>query len=254
MPVVLFQKTHEGRVAHLELNLPEKRNALSLEMIQAVTARLKALEEDSDTHALILSGRGGHFCAGADLNWLVLSQDSSDLENIHQIRPLSKMFHTLAHFPLPIIGKIKGSVFGGGIGLTALCDIAVAHKDTRFCFSELKMALIPALILPFVLQKAPAGGIRELIFSSRVFSVSTAKALSLIHFSGSAEKCEEHIEKLLIRLTGYDRQALRQSKKLLNVLPGMTEKEIRDYTAQALAERRKSPEVSRRIQNFLKKS
>lgn len=254
MSHLIFQKTHEGRVARLELNLPEKRNALCSEIIQALTTRLEALEKDTHIHALILSGRGGHFCAGADLNWLALSKDSSDLENMHQIQPLSKMFWTLARFPLPVIGKVQGSVFGGGIGLTALCDIAVAHKSTCFCFSELKLALIPALIAPFVLQKAPPGKIRELMFSAREFSAQEAKDLSLVHFVGSAEECENHIDKLLTRVLSFDRAALRQTKKLLNILPGMPEKEIKNYTAQALAERRKSGEVAHRIQKFLKAS
>ena len=252
MSHLIFQKTHEGRVARLELNLPEKRNALSSEIIQALTSRLEALEKDTDIHALILSGRGGHFCAGADLNWLALSKESSDAENMHQIQPLSKMFWTLARFPLPVIGKLKGSVFGGGIGIAALCDIAVAHKDARFCFSELKLALIPALIAPFVLQKASPGKVRELMFSAREFSAKEAMDLSLAHFLGSAEECESYIDKLLTRFLSFDRAALRQTKKLLNVLPGLPEKEIKNYTAQALAERRKSAEAARRIQKFLK--
>ena len=201
---------------------------------------------------LILSGKGEHFCAGGDLRWLALSEGSSDLENINQVKLLSKMFYALAKFPFPVIGKIQGSVFGGGLGLVALCDIAVAHKDSQFCFSELKLALIPALIAPFVFEKIPSSNIKELMLSARIFKAEEAQKLGLIHFSGDPQEYESYTNKLIERLLSYDKTALKQTKKLLNTLPRLSREEARDYTAQALAERRKSPEVLKQINRFLK--
>lgn len=252
MSEALIRRTKENKVVHLELNLPEKRNILSLQMIQSLTAHFQSLSQDPNIHLLILSGRGGHFCAGGDLRWMSLSQEISDLENINQIKLLSKMFYTLLDFPYPVIGKIQGSVFGGGLGLAALCDIATAHKDSRFCFSELKLALIPAVVAPFVLRKMPASVVRELMLSARVFKAEEARKFNLIHFSDSAKECDDYIRQLSEQLLTYDKAALRQIKKLLNTLPSLSQEEARDYTAQALAERRKSPEVLRRIQGFLK--
>lgn len=252
MSEVLVHKTKENKICHLELNIPEKRNTLSLEMIQSLTVHLETLGKDPDIHLLILSGKGGHFCAGGDLRWMSLAQESSDLENINQIKLLSKMFYTLSHFPFPVIGKIQGSVFGGGLGLAALCDIAVAHEESQFCFSELKLALIPAVITPFVLKKIPSSKLRELMFSARIFKAEEAKNLNLIHFSGNVKECESYINKLIEQLLSYDKVALKQTKKLLNTLPELSEQEARDYTVQALAERRKSAEVSKRINRFLK--
>ena len=252
MSSVIVKKTQGGRIAYMELNLPEKRNTLSLDMIQSLTANLETLKQDPDIHLLILSGRGGHFCAGGDLRWMSLPQDSSDLENINQVKLLAKMFYTLSSFPLPVIGKIQGSVFGGGLGLVALCDIVVAHKDSQFCFSELKLALVPALIAPFVLKKMPLSNVRELMFSARVFTADEAKKLALIHFSGDLKECDDYIKKLSEQLLSYDKKALKQTKKLLEALPELSEEEARDYTVQALAERRKSPEVFKRISRFLK--
>ena len=252
MSKIIVQKTQEDRVGHIRLNLPEKRNILSLEMIQSLTAQFEALSQDPNIHLLILSGKGGHFCAGGDLRWMALDQDSSDLENINQVKLLAKMFYTLSQFPFPVIGKIQGSVFGGGLGLVALCDIAVAHKDSRFCFSELKLALVPALITPFVLRKMPSSRVRELMLSARVFKADEAQSLALIHFLGDVTECDSYISKLSEQLLSYDKTALKQTKKLLSILPDLSEAEARDYTVQALAERRKSPEVFKRINKFLK--
>ena len=252
MSMLIVQKTQENRVVHIELNLPEKRNVLSVEMIQSLTAQFEALSQDPSIHLLILSGKGGHFCAGGDLRWMALAQDSSDLENINQVKLLAKMFYTFSYFPLPVIGKIQGSVFGGGLGLAALCDIAVAHEDSRFCFSELKLALVPALITPFILRKMPLSRVRELMFSARVFKADEAQNWGLIHFSGDASECDSYINKLSEQILNYDKTALKQTKKLLSTLTELSEAEARDYTVQALAERRKSPEVFKHITRFLK--
>ena len=175
MSEVLIHKTKENRVCCLELNLPEKRNILSLKMIQSLTAKLETLSQDPEIHLLILSGKGTHFCAGGDLRWMSLIQENSDLENVNQVKLLSKMFYAFYNFPYPIVGKIEGSVFGGGLGLAALCDIAIAHKDSQFCFSELKLALVPALIAPFVLRKMPSSQVRELMLSARLFKADEAQ-------------------------------------------------------------------------------
>lgn len=252
MSSVLVQKTKGNRICHLELNLPAKRNILSLEMIQSLTKQLETLSQDPDIHVLILSGHGGHFCAGGDLRWMSLTEGVADVENVSQVRMLSKMFYALLEFPVPVIGKIQGSVFGGGLGLVALCDIAVAHKDSQFCFSELKLALVPALIAPFVLRKMSASVVQELMLSARIFSAEEAKALRLIHFSDDLKACHDYINGLSERLLTYDKMALKQTKKLLNTLPFLSQEETKEYTIQALAERRKSPEVIKSIQRFLK--
>jgi len=252
MSEVLVTKMKENKLVRLELNLPEKRNILSFKMIQTLTKKIKILSKDSDIHVLILSGRGGHFCAGGDLRWMSLSEDVSDLENINQVQLLSKMFYTLLDFPYPIIGDIQGSVFGGGLGLTAICDIAVAHKDSKFCFSELKLALVPAVIAPFVLKKMPATVVRELILSARVFSAIEAKSSNLINFLGDKKECGSYISHISDQLLKHDKVALKQTKKLLNTLPDLSPAELKSYTIQALAERRKSPEVVKRIKRFLK--
>ena len=250
--MILIHKSKENKICHLELNFPEKRNVLSLAMIQSLTAKLQALSQDPDIHLLILSGRGEHFCAGGDLRWMLLKEGVSDLENINEVKLLSKMFSAFYNFPFPIIGKIKGSVFGGGLGLVALCDIVVAHKDSQFCFSELKLALVPALIAPFVLKKMPASRVKELMLSARIFGAKEAYDWALIHFFSEAKECESYVNTLVDQLLVYDKVALKQTKKLLNTLANRPHEEVPDYTVRTLAERRKSHEVSKKINRFLK--
>ena len=252
MSIVKVKKTKENKQVHLKLNLPEKRNVLSVEMIQTLTHLLDQLSQDSQIHMLILSGAGEHFCAGGDLRWMRLPENSSDLENVNQVQLLSGLFNRLSDFPFPVIGNIKGSVFGGGLGLAALCDIAVAHKESLFCFSELKLALIPSLIAPYVLRKMPHAKVRELMLSARVFKAEEAFQSHLLSFSGTDKECKDYIEKLAQQILSYDRMALKQCKKLLNTIPFLSQAERNDYCVQALAERRKSPEVVKNINNFLK--
>ena len=252
MAVINIKKEQENKLVYLELNFPQKKNILSLEVIQSLTEHLTALGQDPHIHLLILSGKGSDFCAGGDLRWMRLPEEQSDLENVNQVKLLSKMFYSLFHFPTPVIGKIQGAVFGGGLGLTALCDIAVAHKDSRFCFSELKLALVPALITPFVMKKMPPSQIRELMLSARVFNAETAQKLGLIHWLGSAVECESYIHKLVSQLLNFDKVALRQTKKILNILPELSESSARDYTVQSLAERRKSSSARKKIDRFLR--
>ena len=252
MSVVKVKKMEANKLVYLELNFPEKRNVLSVEMIQALTQSLEQLSRDSKIQLLILSGAGNHFCAGGDLRWMRLPENSSDLENINQVQLLSGLFNKLFHFPFPVIGHIKGSVFGGGLGLVALCDIAVAHKESLFCFSELKLALIPSLIAPYVLQKMPHAKVRELMLSARVFKAEEALQSHLIHSLGTGEECADYIEKLTQSILSYDRKALKQCKQLLNTVPFLSQTERSEYCVQALAERRKSPEVLKNINKFLK--
>ena len=252
MSLVTVKKLKEEKVAHLELNFPEKRNILSLEMIQNLTEALEGLGQDPHIKLLLLSGAGEHFCAGGDLKWMQLKENCSDIENLNQVQLLYKMYQAFYQFPSPIIGRVQGSVFGGALGLLALSDIVLANTNSRFCFSEIRLALIPALIAPWVLKKMPASKVRELMLSGRVFESQEALDWGLIHFMGDQKACDERWDQLIQQFVNYDAIALKQIKKLLNTVDQLSDQEAQNYSVQALAERRKSPEVSKRIQKFFK--
>lgn len=252
MSEILIHKKQSNSVCHIELNMPNKRNVLSMEMISNLTDQFQNLKKDPNIQLLILSGKGEHFCAGGDLRWMNLDPDMSDTENINQVSQLAKMFYALESLPCPVICRIKGSVFGGGLGLVAASDIVVAQELTQFCFSEVKLALVPSLISPFLLKKIQKSKLKELCLSARIFETQEAKDLGLIHFSGSSEDCDNYTSNLVLKLLKYDKQALQKTKELLDKLPQLSYEEQKESSIQTLANRRKSPEVRKHISRFFK--
>ena len=252
MDEVTIKTEQDGQLALVELNRPDRRNSLSLEMIKQLTDVFRRFAGETKARAVILSGKGPVFCAGADLSWMALKPEASDFENAGEARQLFQMFQAIASCPLPVIGKIQGAVFGGGLGLVSVCDIAAADEKSTFCFSELKLGLIPSVISPFVLERMPHSKAKELMLSARVFGAEEALAAGLIHFSGNFSGREEYIKSLSSGLLTRDKTALKQLKQLLAAIPQMPFKEAGDYCVQALAERRKSPDVLKNISRFLK--
>ncbi|MBC6416117.1 MAG: enoyl-CoA hydratase/isomerase family protein [Bdellovibrionales bacterium] len=251
MSLVNIKRSENNKIVHLELNLEEKRNILSLKMIQALTENIEKIKKEASIQCLILSGAGDHFCAGGDLKWMLVKDDISNTENINQIKNLSNLFNALNNFHLPIIGNVQGFSFGGALGLISLCDIALSDTKAQFCFSEIKLALIPALIAPFVLKKIPTSKAQELMLSGRVFTAQEALNMNLVHFVGDLKERQIYLDSLTSRLSHYDKKALQHTKRFLNILPHLKDLEIQDHCIQALAERRKTLEARSKIQKFL---
>jgi len=254
MSQVLIHNTKDNQVVNIQLNFPEKRNILTREMILELTNTFVSVSQNAETRVVILSGKGMNFCAGGDLRWLHLKPNSSDLTNTQEVSDLFKLFDEIDSCSVPVIGKVHGSVFGGGLGLVSVCDIIAAQKDAQFCFSELKLGLIPSTIAPFVLKKMLPSQFQELVLSARVFSSEEAFRKGLIHFYGSLVECEQYITQLTNLLLSYEKTAVSQAKKLLRRIPQLSFEQAREYSIQSLAERRKSPEVSKKIIQFLKKT
>ena len=248
---IIVTEKHSGRVIEAALNHPQKGNALSLSLMHELTGFFQNIPK-TGAHAVILSGKGDHFCSGGDLNWLKLKPDTTDLENLNEVSLLYKLFHSIDRCPAPVIGRIHGSVFGGGIGLAAACDMALCDKSARFCFSEIKLSLLPAVVSPFVLRKISVSHARRLMLSGSVFSADEALRIGLVHFAGNPKECEAEAAALTGRLIQYNRTALKQIKELLYKVPSLDSSEAKDYCVKALAERRKKPEAAEQINRFLK--
>ena len=252
MADIIVTQKHEGKISHVELNIPEKGNALGLNMIRELTKFFQDVP-NSPTQTVVLSGRGPHFCSGGDLEWMKLKPETTDLENLNEVSLLYKLFHTIDKCPVPVTGIVQGSVFGGGIGLVSVCDIVLCHQAAQFCFSEIKLSLIPSVISPFVLKKMPFSQARRLMLSGRIFSALEAFKFGLTHFIGDSKDCEEQVTNYTEQFLKYDKTALKQIKELLHTVPYLNTNESKDYCVKALAERRKKPEVLEKINRFLKK-
>ena len=250
MSSISLTKKQKGRIWHIELSTPEKRNVLGKESITRLTEIFQSLSEDLTVQVVVLSGQGPSFCAGGDLRWMILPEGSADTENFNSAGLLFNMFYTMDRCPVPLIGQVHGAVYGGGIGLVSVCDAVVAQTGTEFCFSELKLSLIPSVISPFVLKKLSLSKAQLYMLSAQKFSAEEAGGL--VHFTGSEKDCADYINSLTDRILQFDRQAVKQVKDLLRKVAGQPVDQVKEYCVEALARRRKSSDAIAKMTRFLK--
>ncbi len=233
------------------LNRPDVKNAFNPEMISEITLAFKNLNEDGKTKAVVLTAEGTAFCAGADLNWM-REMVKFDLEqNVQDSRKLWDMFEAIAHCQVPIIGVAQGAVYGGGVGLLACCDYVMADAKTNFCFSEVKLGLVPAVISSFVLRKVSDGFVRPLMLSAEIFTAETALRAGLVHrVLPNYESWVDEVQKFSANGT----EAMRETKKLLNEIEGgLLWIDQKRLTTKVISDRRVSVEAQDRLKEFLEK-
>jgi methylglutaconyl-CoA hydratase len=157
------------RVTTCSLNRPEKHNALTVTMLEELTDMACRTSADKDVRAVILTGRGDLVCAGADLTWMKQQIDADRKTRITQARVLAETLYALNTMDKPLIGRVNGSAFGGGLGLICVCDVAVGTENAKFGFTETRLGLIPATISPYVLARMGEGKARRVFMSARIF-------------------------------------------------------------------------------------
>lgn len=174
-------------IVQLRLNRPEKRNALSGQMIAELTAFAAGAQARRDWRAVILSGEGAAFCAGGDLDWMRQQMQADRQTRIAEARKLANMLGALNSLPQPLIGAIHGSAFGGGVGMACVCDMALATPETLFGLTETRLGIIPATIGPYVLARMGEGRARRVFMSAKRFSALEAVELGIISRLVSAD-------------------------------------------------------------------
>ena len=178
-----FVKAHADRpdlIGVLSLNRPDAANALNAEMLQALAAQLQAATANEHCRALVLRGHGKHFSAGADLDWMRAAAELDVAGNLRDAKILTKVFEALANLPMPTLALVHGSAFGGAVGLAACCDIVIASATARFCLSEVKLGLMPAVIMPYLARKMSPGQLRRHALNAKVFSGADAYDYGLV--------------------------------------------------------------------------
>lgn len=245
--------TELNHVAYVRLNRPEVRNAFNPAMIAELTKIFADLETRMDLKAIVLQGEGKSFCAGADLHWMQEMVNFSFDENRADSLVLHNLFETIANCTLPVVGSIHGAAFGGALGLIACCDEVIAEEDTQFCFSEVKLGIAPAVISGFVMRKAVAGKVRPLMLSAAVFNAHTAQQAGLVTEVAPKGEGATVLQRILFNYSQCGPQAVRETKKLLNELPGLDSQQLRDRSIRLIAERRASPEGQEGLRSFLEK-
>jgi methylglutaconyl-CoA hydratase len=247
--------TRTGGVARVTLNRPEVRNAFNETLIAELTASFKLLGQDESLRVIELAAEGKAFCAGADLNWMRAMAGFSWEENHADAALLAEMLWTIYSCPLPVIARVQGDVYAGGVGLVAVCDIVVAVETAGFCLSEAKLGLLPATIGPYVVRALGEQASRRYFVSAERFPASQAHALGLVHELATAETLDEKVAALSAAICANGPMAVRACKKLVQdvahapITPG-----LRDDTARRIADIRASVEGREGVQSFLSKS
>ncbi|MGH8378989.1 MAG: enoyl-CoA hydratase/isomerase family protein [Gammaproteobacteria bacterium] len=243
-------------VAALTLNRPEKHNAFDDAIIAELTAKLIQLNNDQNVHVVILTGAGKSFSAGADLNWMRSMAKFSEEENIEDALKLAELMDVLNNLRKPTIARVNGAVYGGGVGLVACCDIAIAADTARFALSEVRLGLVPSVISPYVIAAIGAHQARRYFLTADAISAQEAKEIGLVHEVVTAEKLDEALEKEIGLLLKGGPKALSAAKELIAgqvALSTSARRNLHTKTANIIAQLRVSEEGQEGLNAFLEK-
>lgn len=243
--------TTENQTLKVTLNRPDLHNAFNTDMISEISTVFKNIPED--IRAVLLRGEGKSFCAGADLNWMKSMASYSLEENKKDSEKLFEMFESIYRCPVPVVGRIHGSIFGGGLGLVAVCDIVACVKEAKFCFSEAKLGLVPAVISAFVLKKAQPNLARQMMLTAQIFHDEKAVDMGLVQFVGSEEEVDDYVQSQIDFIMTNGPEAVRDTKHLLEYVSTHSWNEIKKEATKVISERRVSEEGQEGMRSFFEK-
>ena len=244
----------EGYLATVMLNRPEVRNAFNETTIAELTQVFGVLGEDEGIRVIVLAAHGLAFCAGADLNWMKKMADYSHAENLADAGQLATMLHTIYICPKPVIAKVQGDCYAGGMGLVAACDIVITVDSANFCLSEVKLGLIPATISPYVIKSMGENAARRYFLTAERFSAAEAQRIGFAHEVVAAEMLDAKVADLVKALVSNSPNAVRQAKALVRevgsreITPALIAS-----TVQGIAQIRASDEGRDGVRSFLEK-
>jgi len=244
----------EGPVARIWLNRPDLRNAFDDEVIGELSRAFAQVSSQADVRVIVLGARGPAFCAGANLNWMRRAADFTREQNTRDAAGLAAMLRAIHESPKPVIARVQGDVYAGGMGLVAACDMAVSVDTAGYCLSEVKIGLIPATISPYVLRAMGARAAQRYFLTAERFSAAEAHRIGLVHEVVTADELDAKVDALSKALCNASPAAVRACKKLIADVAG---REIDDalvaQTVQGIADIRSSEEGREGVQSFLQK-
>jgi len=254
MTTLITCTTDSRGVATLTLNRPDKHNALDDETLRQLHDALVEIENDPTIRVVVLTGAGASFCAGADIGHMRSMMNATEQENIDDAMLLARCLRALDELPQPVIARINGNVFGGGIGVVACADIAIAADTAKFALTEVKLGIVPAVISPYVVPAVGARQARRLFVTAAMFDAAEAKELGLVHFTAPAAELDQAVQAQLELLLRGGPAALRAAKALVRtVSPSQDRDALAQETAQLLAKLRVTPEGKEGLSAFLER-
>ncbi len=244
---------YDGPVAILTLARPEVRNAFNAAMIAELRERFAALAADSRARVVVLTGAGASFCAGADVTWMRQSLGWSHAQNIADAEALAAMFDAAWTLPKPLVGRVNGAALGGGAGLVACCDIAVAAETAQIGFSEVRLGLVPAVISQYVVPKIGLSHARALFVSGERISAMRAYEIGLVHAVTDEAGLDATVGAVATGLLACGPEAVGAAKRLVDAIWALERDEARRYAVEAIAAARTGAEGQEGILAFLEK-
>ncbi len=246
--------TMHERVATVTLDRPDVRNAFNEATIAELALAFDELGRDEDVRAIVLAANGPAFCAGGDLNWMKKMAAYSDAENLDDATKLADMLRTIYLCPKPVVAKIQGDCYAGGMGLVAACDVAVAAEDANFCLSEVKLGLIPATISPYVIKAMGENAARRYFLTAERFSAAEAHRIGFVHELVKAEALDASVAAIVKALVTNSPNAVQQAKVLVRDVAGKpVDAALLADSAQRIATIRASQEGREGVASFLEK-
>ena len=254
MPFQALEIELNGPVATVWMNRPDLHNAFDETLIAELTAAFIALDEDDDVRAVVLAGRGKSFSAGADLNWMRRAANNGVDENLTDARALAQMLRTIAEMKKPTIARVQGAALGGGMGLAAACDIAVASAKAVFATSEVKFGIIPSAISPYVLRAIGARQATRYFQTAERIDAARAREIGLVHECVEADALDAKVDEVVAALLQGGPKAQSAAKDLIRAVSHQPiNNTLVEDTAHRIAHLRATPEAREGIAAFLEK-
>ncbi len=242
----------QGPVATVHLDRPEVRNAFNEVLIAELTQTFIGF--GPEIRAVVLTGEGNIFCAGADVQWMKRSVGASEAENARDAAAMGAMYRAVDRCPCPVIGRVNGSALGGGMGLIAACDIVVAVDGAKFGFTEVRLGIVPAVISSFVLRKTGPGPARRWFLTGEIFGAVEAKAMGLVHeVAPDIGAVDAKVEEVIRALLQCGPRAVVTAKALIREVMALAPDAALEHAVQTIARIRVSPEGQEGLGAFLDK-
>src|SRR5713226_6877979 len=251
---ITVERSHQDKIATVTMRRPEVHNAFNTQLVNDLQAAFTDLSTDTQLHAVVLTGDGPSFSAGADLNMMKDSAAFTQEQNLNDALRLADLLDTINSFPCPVVARVNGTAMGGGLGLLAVCDIVIAVEGARLAFSEVKLGIAPAVISPYVVRKIGETHARVFFVTGERFSATRAQQIGLVHIITTTEELDATVEKTVREILSGGPQAIRACKALALNVGHMDRETARKYTAETIATLRVSAEAQERLRAFLEKS
>ena len=240
-------------VSTITMKRPEFHNAMNEKLMKELTDFFKKISRDNKTKIIVLTGAGKSFSAGADLNWMKSMAEYTMEENIQDSRLLLNLYESIYNCPKPVIGRINGHAFGGGVGLIAVCDITIGIPNKKYAFSEVNLGIIPSVISTYIVRRIGLANMRRLFLTGERFTSEYAEKIGLIDFVVPEEDLDKEIQKNIEFLRSSGEKAMGEVKKLVDSCEKFDREKYKEYTVKKISELRISDEGQEGIKAFLEK-